>query len=903
MSNARTERPRRAVPRGLPRPLLVSAASALMAVVCVDLASGQTRQHKAPGAASAAASASAEAPAASATPPEGTDAATSAPSATSSGNYALTISGGISLGAYEAGFNWALIRLLKAQREGAVSRDPSLQPTSLVAVTGASAGNINGVISAIAWCQRDEMDESEGLTGNSFWRTWVPVGWEHLFPYGKTCAQYASSVGLKSLSCLPNEPAFQPDDGLLTRRAFADAEAESKQKLSERDRFRPSCKLPVGMTVTKVKPERIEQDERSSWSKLDVATQRMAVLLLAETCTDGEACAFQPGLSFSQPAFLLPHRRGDKMSDDGSSDGVFGKRLIVPSQFTKQVDARTLLDVVEASSAFPLAFGPKTLKYCSGSDEVAQARCRTAPNEAKFFDGGIFDNVPLGLAIGLATAKTAPLEQSAEQRHAQRPWLARDAEPEHVTFVFVDPDRRRRAENTLNAQDQDELGRGYSYILQVAKRFISVSRTYELQTTTRYRSSSSFEVAPTTRLFPIMGQHLGAFAAFLARPFREYDFYVGVYDAMYARALRACHERRAGAIWPEGKLAACVVREVARAFPLLSLGGPDAESASYVIRKLIRLELDAWLDRPVADAVLSAESPVWIPWLDNADTHDPLIKAIFEANQMLFQQARLPGERQAPENRFGELLRLVRPAAAAAHARGQMPESEWRLFEDQETFYWTTARAVSERLIDIESEDGHGVGKNLAGAISFGIYAYSSGRTAGRSLELDPSTIPPGATAGKILGHVLPYYGSTELIRGGLEIGYRPTLHTSRSLALMMPLSPLSYSQVEGRTDLRLGMGILYKLDYAFLNSIELGPYMRAHYRHDDAWALGGPGMGVEVTGNTLLNHLRVSLSVSDIVRFGDQARDDAVAPKLMLRMGVSDLNGLLYWGGRFLTF
>lgn len=37
----------------------------------------------------------------------------------------------------------------------------------------------------------------------------------------------------------------------------------------------------------------------------------------------------------------------------------------------------------------------------------------------------------------------------------------------------------------------------------------------------------------SSRAYPIFGEHLGAFAAFLARPAREFDFHVGVYDAMH----------------------------------------------------------------------------------------------------------------------------------------------------------------------------------------------------------------------------------------------------------------------------------------------------------------------------------------------------------------------------------
>src|SRR5262245_40761855 len=51
--------------------------------------------------------------------------------------YVMTISGGISLGAYEAGFNWALLRYLKRHRTGAAVPDAEVAPIELVAATGA----------------------------------------------------------------------------------------------------------------------------------------------------------------------------------------------------------------------------------------------------------------------------------------------------------------------------------------------------------------------------------------------------------------------------------------------------------------------------------------------------------------------------------------------------------------------------------------------------------------------------------------------------------------------------------------------------------------------------------------------------------------------------------------------
>jgi hypothetical protein len=64
--------------------------------------------------------------------------------------YSLTVRGGVSLGAYEGGITWALLRALE--------NDPG---ASLTTVTGASAGNINAFLIAIEWCQRPEVAARE----------------------------------------------------------------------------------------------------------------------------------------------------------------------------------------------------------------------------------------------------------------------------------------------------------------------------------------------------------------------------------------------------------------------------------------------------------------------------------------------------------------------------------------------------------------------------------------------------------------------------------------------------------------------------------------------------------------------------------------------------------------------
>ena len=77
-------------------------------------------------------------------------------SSTNTTPYAMTISGGISLGNYEAGMNWAIIETFRLARENKVKTKNS----ELLSITGASAGSINALVSALRYCQTINNQES-----------------------------------------------------------------------------------------------------------------------------------------------------------------------------------------------------------------------------------------------------------------------------------------------------------------------------------------------------------------------------------------------------------------------------------------------------------------------------------------------------------------------------------------------------------------------------------------------------------------------------------------------------------------------------------------------------------------------------------------------------------------------
>ena len=82
--------------------------------------------------------------------------------------HAITVSGGVSLGAYEAGF---LAFSIHASPAGFADR--------LRLLTGTSAGSLNALLAIMAACGTEAPAPEESL----FWTTWIPVGLDAALRY------------------------------------------------------------------------------------------------------------------------------------------------------------------------------------------------------------------------------------------------------------------------------------------------------------------------------------------------------------------------------------------------------------------------------------------------------------------------------------------------------------------------------------------------------------------------------------------------------------------------------------------------------------------------------------------------------------------------------------------------
>jgi hypothetical protein len=186
--------------------------------------------------------------------------------------------------------------------------------------------------------------------------------------------------------------------------------------------FQKGCQIPLGVTVTRVKPEVLYIGD------VKVQNQRFYI-------------PFELYVKQDQTA-------GFRFNPDDYPTTIDAARLILPTQSGSEPNTFTDQQIEKisfTSSAFPVAFSRQRLQYCrldtkqkestekqksnsSPVDSTQELKCPQGYKlvEAEFADGGLFDNLPIGLARILS-------EQHRQSRNNPLP----------VTYIYIDPDRLR----------------------------------------------------------------------------------------------------------------------------------------------------------------------------------------------------------------------------------------------------------------------------------------------------------------------------------------------------------------------------------------------------------------------------------------------------------------------------
>lgn len=377
----------------------------------------------------------------------------------------LTVSGGVSLGAYEAGFlSYAIAGLHHADA-------PDLR-----ILTGASAGSLNALLAVLASCGAAQGDSPADTL---FWKVWVPVGFEQL-------------------------SAGRPTPlGAFSRGWLLGAAARVEQVWNRG--IDASCDVVLGVSTTRVEPRTL----RTAGGRLELPRMEEKFVIRIQ----GRGPGRPPRASNYVPA-----------------SGPVAHPLLVTDE-RGEIAFSELRDLLFASTAFPVAFAPQPLRTCVAGETSRPGVC--LPEEAataSYVDGGIFDNAPLRMAVGIARGG---LEPSDEDPRRLRWRAAPDANgaslPDGIVFAFVNPSATEYPSPRAEAKPEDASL--FGELAAIAGALVDTARAKELAILVEERPDVADRLLVPRRRFPAASAPLFAFLGFFETEFRVFDFHLGMYDA------------------------------------------------------------------------------------------------------------------------------------------------------------------------------------------------------------------------------------------------------------------------------------------------------------------------------------------------------------------------------------
>lgn len=768
----------------------------------------------------------------------------------------MTVSGGVSMGSYQGGFTWALVSHMR--------RDPTLR---LRGVGGASAGNINSLLSVLEYCRGGETLPRESL----FWKLWIQTGIDDLMPPFDPVlerkrrqaveATYRAFGGDTMASARVWDDRY---DGIFSRDFFHARHLELLAGLLETEDW-SRCEgrsIPVGITLTSLTPRRIPLDRED---RLWAATIRVA---------SGYVVRFDERVGFGQLPKAMREARG------------IGVLVALPSDTAGVVSTPDVFKLTEASSAFPIAFAPRALRFYhpetllgekGACPQSAGGTC-TVPEREHFIDGGVFDNNPVDLIWSLTHPDAGPVEP-------------------RTRLVYIDPDNYRLplAGRAAAAQESVPTG-GIEALLKLAESAVPAARQYELQSLQRviqrYEPDIGDALTITDRALPIYGDHVGAFAAFFGKPFRMHDFYAGVYDALHFVA----SELVCGETDPADQRR-CVVDRL-RGEIEGQFGFPMDPAGQQLMRSMFVAELGDGVRPPARVVSASPEDSVLLDLLhQNLNLLDP-VRPDCQGRAPLHRAICESGLEQAVEGLSASTRDRVRAWGEDASCQGDdgflppacLAEPSFiRLLDDPGGFAERLTEDVLERIRlveDVRNREGV-ANQELAVELAQMAYRSSADRYKRYRLELDPSTIPDRdrTPAAQVLHHIIPYYFMGALGDDGNEFGWRPRFHLGPPWALDGLIGIHTWTGWAPR--LAVGLGPSYKATpWATLNLAAIRTSSPRFWRRDDQ-------LGLEASVRLLTDKL--SLTVRWLPA---NASSMFEGEDVGFLVGLSDVNGLLYMIG-----
>ena len=375
---------------------------------------------------------------------------------------AITISGGVSLGAYEAGVVYYLVEFLR--------KNPGLLDARVF--TGASAGSMNALLGVVTLCAKESTTPSRSL----LYRTWIDVGFAELFRPRETVA-----------------------DSLFSRKAFDPMVAEVEKAWGTD--IMEGCDVLLGVTTTRKKELPATNDDALGLARVE---ERFNVHITGRG---------QGKLPLVR-SYVDPHFQT--------------RQAMLPTDTTGQVAFSSLRDVLQASSAFPLAFSPKEVRFCLQQPTLQTGLVCTVADTlpVAFIDGGVFDNQPVRLASRLLSAGLgAPRELLRDMPSFDDVTL-----PEEAQLIHISPDNSTFPAEEGEAPKDADRPSALGTLAEFARTFVGNARSKELLGLFEERPDLRERLSVARVGLPTASAPLGAFFGFFERDFRSFDFTLGMND-------------------------------------------------------------------------------------------------------------------------------------------------------------------------------------------------------------------------------------------------------------------------------------------------------------------------------------------------------------------------------------
>lgn len=447
------------------------------------------------------------------------------------GNHrsAMVISGGLSLGVYEAGINAVVVE---------AAREENNMIPSIDVATGASAGAINALATAVSSCLKRGSDNP--LYDNIFRDIWIDIDIKTLVPsdndlYGTLDIGTELSLGMSPLPSIIKDSVFN--------RGVFDKPIQKIKQIVETGDFIEGCTKYIGLMVTKGKPDE-SYITLAAGNRAPVRKQSYVVPIhVVVEKRQGKNILVFKNLSSSQLKILMKNSHSIR------------NYISLPGKGGEDIHFSRVVRTVLASSAFPIAFARITIDYCESTRKgTSSDYCPEGLTlkRSDFIDGGYFNNVPIGAAAELLNLSSSN-EQGIEGREVGNGL---------DYFIFIDPDKRKRAlKERVNAIDDDvkkghgmrdsgrlDLATQIGHILPGLTTLRKTSMQVDFE---RYFVSGSNKnknkqriYKPTARSAFITGNFLGAFGGFFDALFREYDYLAGIHDGLVYSGEFICEQKR-----------------------------------------------------------------------------------------------------------------------------------------------------------------------------------------------------------------------------------------------------------------------------------------------------------------------------------------------------------------------